>query len=180
MPDSAPAPIALTDAAFTIAGHKVTTHTLAVIAGALLAVLGPIIAARWPAAAPVIDEARKVLPTPQLPARTPEPTSAYEASIRAAWEIEHGATAAWMKRLIYLYRGSLEMVKAAKTKTELQKAFAAEEERLNLKDKLPFVRSEIRKEWIRVVPDSEVIDETQRQKIADVMVRTIAILERLP
>ena len=117
-------------------------------------------------------------PPPFVPYRPPVP-SRYEIEIRTAWGIEGGSDV-HRKRLIFLYRASINSVKTAKTMAEFKAAFAAEEKRLDMQAKLPFTRAAAAKEWLARLPAlKDALAEKERAAIAELLTETIAILDKL-
>jgi hypothetical protein len=125
----------------------------------------------------------KPSPSPSIPApdtRLPtiQPTAA-ENDIRAAWEIEEPADRAQMKRLLYLYRGTVKAAQKAKTIGELQALFGAEEARLAMKGKLPHLRMAVARQWPAATVPGVEISDGMRGQIIGFLEKMIGVLEKL-
>jgi hypothetical protein len=150
-----------------------------VTAGLVLSVLGPIAKQYWPDAAPIIDAAQKVAESPAAPPESKVQPTAYETDLRTAWEMEL-ATDAYRKRLIFLYRGVARNAAPAKTPAELKSAFTAEEKRLDMIGRLPFVRAIAAKEWSARFPVTKpLLADADRAAIVEFLTQTAAILDKL-
>jgi hypothetical protein len=102
----------------------------------------------------------------------------HERDIRDAWEIEEPADRAKMKRLLYLYRGTLKAAQKAKTIGELKTWFDAEEARLGMKGILPHLRTAVAKQWPAAVASSTEISDGMRGQIVAFFEKRIGVLEK--
>jgi len=165
----------------TIAGHKITTHTIAVFIGLLLS----FIMQNWPEAAPVVDVAREIIPKLD-PAPSAPKLGPYETQMRAAWAAERDSDSAkksdGLTRLAYLYRRSLGDLEAGKWTdfADLSKSFHESADKVGMTNELPVLRGVITSEWkARINKTSGPIDELNRFKVSSFLRETLANLDRL-
>jgi hypothetical protein len=198
---SSPAPAtpkaSLGDAAITIAGHKITTHTLAVALGVILSVAGPYLAQLWPQAAPAIDAAKKSLSVDVAAPACPcapgkacscvSPTlSDFEKQVRTAWATEKEAAdvkAEKLRKLIYLYhRTAIEAETKWTDLAELNQSFHDSAARLGVDGQLALTRGPIIAEWSARITEKapKPLTEPLRAKMSALLRETVGILERLP
>jgi hypothetical protein len=193
------------DAVVTIAGHRVTTHSLAVALGVLLTVGGPYIAGLWPETAPAIDAAKEALPTPPAAivpgCRCPAPNAAeprcrcpslpapsdFEKRIMQAWAHEKDGPeltkSEKLRRLTYLYRRTLfEAENKWADLGELFKSFHDEAAQLGIANELAITRGVMTAEWSSRIPEKapKPITEPMRARMSGFLREAIAMLERLP
>lgn len=165
------------------AGKTVVSHVVAAAIGGALAFGAPVVKDNWPITmpTPVVNPAPVVKPAPiASPAPIPTPADPYADALKTAYDLEWGAKDSYLKRLLYLYRGTLESSKTAKTQADLRAAFVAEETRLEMTGKLPLLRAVVQAAWLdEVHPAAQTLTPIVRDVINRLLTRTIAVLEKM-